>query len=306
MQAIWKRISVRNFLERAVPSEKIDILLDAGMQAPSAGNARPWHFVVEDRREKIKKITLFHPYSKMLNQAPVIIVVCSEPEKEKFEGFWPQDCAACTENILLEATHIGLGSVWLGIYPYKERMEGIKELFSIPENIIPFAIVALGYPANIGQENLRYDAEKSHYGEWGKKWIRPMKSNILRTQSSNKTTMKICIKDMEVFSYHGVYDFEKENGQIFLISIEISINYDISNDSDLLEQTIDYAKVYKRVYQISRENKFNLIESLAQQIALTILREFSEVLEVSVKVKKPRAPIEGDFKYVGSEIKLTR
>lgn len=133
-----------------------------------------------------------------------------------------------------------------------------------------------------------------------------MKSNILRTQSSNKTTMKICIKDMEVFSYHGVYDFEKENGQIFLISIEISINYDISNDSDLLEQTIDYAKVYKRVYQISRENKFNLIESLAQQIALTILREFSEVLEVSVKVKKPRAPIEGDFKYVGSEIKLTR
>ena len=69
MQAIWKRISVRNFLERAVPSEKIDILLDAGMQAPSAGNARPWHFVVEDRREKIKKIT---PFTMAINSIPCV------------------------------------------------------------------------------------------------------------------------------------------------------------------------------------------------------------------------------------------
>lgn len=306
MQAIWKRHSVREFLEKQIPMEKIDILLDAGMQAPSAGNARPWHFIVENRKEIIRKIILFHHYAKMLDQAPAIIIVCSEPEKEKFEGFWPQDCAACTENILIEATQIGLGAVWLGIYPDKKRIEGIKKLFNLPENIVPFAVIALGYPKNNGQEKCRYEIEKVHYRVWGEKWIQPTKKNKLDIHTYGSQKMKICIKNMEIFSHHGLYDFEKENGQLFIISIEISTNYDIRNSSDLIEQTVDYAKLYKKIYHITTENRFNLIESLAQQIALELLEEFLDILEVSVKVKKPNAPIDGDFKFVGTEITLSR
>ena len=97
------------------------------MAAPSAGNQQPWHFIVIDDREILSEIPKFHPYSKMLNEASCAIVVCGDVTLQRFEGYWVQDCSAATQNMLLMATELGLGSVWLGAYPREERVEALKK-----------------------------------------------------------------------------------------------------------------------------------------------------------------------------------
>lgn len=119
----------------------------AGMNAPSAGNEQPWHFIVVDDREILDTIPSFHPHSRMLFEAPVAIVVCADTSNVKYPEYWPQDCAAATQNMLLAITDLDLGGVWLGVYPRADRVKRLRDLFKMPEHIIPFSIIALGYPA---------------------------------------------------------------------------------------------------------------------------------------------------------------
>jgi hypothetical protein len=110
LQAILTRRSVREFTNQDVSKEDLNDLLRAGMQAPSAGNEQPWHFIVIDDPELLKKIPEFHPYAKMLNEAPLAILVCSDRNLEKHRATWLQDCSAAIENILLTAHAKGLGA----------------------------------------------------------------------------------------------------------------------------------------------------------------------------------------------------
>ena len=102
----------------------------------------------------------------MLKEAQLAIVVCADLDKEKHGGYWVQDCSAATENILIEAQHLGLGSVWLGVYPREDRVKGIKEILNLPERIIPLSIVSLGYPAEKKEPSNRYDKLRIHINEW--------------------------------------------------------------------------------------------------------------------------------------------
>lgn len=147
MHEIFKRRSIRKYLDKPVAKEDIDDLLRAAMAAPSAGNEQPWEFIVVDDKNVLKKIADVQPYAKMLYEAPVAIVVCGDLNKEKHKGFWVQDCSAATQNILLEATDKGLGTVWIGVYPDDTRVKDISNIFGIPSNVIPLSIVAVGYPA---------------------------------------------------------------------------------------------------------------------------------------------------------------
>lgn len=81
--------------------------------APSAGNERPWHYIVVEERTQFEEIMKVHPYSRMLKEAPLAIVVCADLTTDK--NYWVQDCAAATENILIAAQEKGLGACWLGI-----------------------------------------------------------------------------------------------------------------------------------------------------------------------------------------------
>jgi len=146
IDAIHTRRSIRKFLAKPVPEEMITILLKAAMAAPSAGNQQPWHFIVITDRAKLDAIPAFHPYSKMVLQAPAAILVCGDPDGKKWPTFWDQDASAATQNMLLAARDLCLGTVWVGIYPEKDRMEGFRKLFAIPENIYPFALVPVGWP----------------------------------------------------------------------------------------------------------------------------------------------------------------
>jgi nitroreductase len=117
-------------------------------------------------RTILDRIPSFHPYAAMLKEAPAAILVCGDLAREKHEGYWVQDCSAATENILIAVNEEGLGAVWLGIYPREERVRGLRQLLSIPETIVPFALVAIGYPAEKKEPADRFDASRLHYNSW--------------------------------------------------------------------------------------------------------------------------------------------
>jgi nitroreductase len=166
MKAILERRSIRKYTDEPISDQDIKELLQAAMAAPSAGNQQPWEFIVVNDREILNKIPEVHPYSQMLMMAPLAIIVCGNLDKEKHEGYWVQDCSAATENILIEAQYKGLGAVWLGIYPRKERVKGLKELFNLPEDIIPLSIVSIGHPAESKEPSNRYNQSAIHINKW--------------------------------------------------------------------------------------------------------------------------------------------
>ena len=166
LEAIMTRRSIRRYTDRFVSDELIRKLLEAGMAAPSAGNQQAWHFVVINNRQLLNDITSIHPYSQMLKQAHLAILLCGNLEIERLKGYWVVDCAAATENILLAAHGLGLGAVWLGVYPRKERMEGISELLNLPKHIVPLSLISIGYPAEHKSKANRYDEAKISYNHW--------------------------------------------------------------------------------------------------------------------------------------------
>ncbi len=162
-EAIFSRRSIRKFKEKAISKEQIQLLLKAAMQAPSAVNKQPWHFVVLTERKLMSAVTEFHQHAQMLHQAAAAILVVADPELAHDEGYWQQDCAAATQNILLAAHDLGLGAVWLGIYPREQRIIGLRNILNIPNALIPFSLVALGYPNEQKEKVNRFTNEKIHY-----------------------------------------------------------------------------------------------------------------------------------------------
>lgn len=148
--------------------KEIQILLDAAMIAPSAGNARPWQFGILDDPELLRKVPVLNPYAGMVPKAPVSILVCGDLGAEKYKGFWVQDCSAAIQNMLLAATGLGLGAVWTDIYPVEERVKGFRELVNIPEEIIPLGLVAIGRSAQEAARQSRFEAAKVHDNAWGR------------------------------------------------------------------------------------------------------------------------------------------
>jgi nitroreductase len=166
MNAIYKRRSIRKYTSKEVPDEKLLEFVKAGMNAPSAGNQQPWRFVIVTERSLLDKIPGVHPYAEMLKEAPAAILVCGDLGLESHKGYWVQDCSACTENILLEIADQGFGGVWLGVYPREDRVEGLRKLFNIPENIVPLSLIAVGYPAEQKPPRNEFDKSRIRYNSW--------------------------------------------------------------------------------------------------------------------------------------------
>ncbi len=166
LDAMLTRRSIRAFLNRPVTEAQIETILRAGMEAPSAGNQQPWRFIVITERDRLDAIPRFHPYSSMVPLAPLAILVCADTRDLKHDRYWAQDCAAATQNILLAAHAIGLGAVWLGVYPREDRTEGFYELCGIPREITPFSCIVIGHPAESKPPGNRFDPDKIHRETW--------------------------------------------------------------------------------------------------------------------------------------------
>lgn len=163
MSLIFKRHSVRKFTDDKVPDETIETLLKAGMQAPSACNSQPWEFIVVSKPEDKLAISRMHQFAKPAQKASHLIITLGNLNEACVIGMIEQDLGACNENILLQATHEGLGAVWLGFHPIEDRTLKLKEYLEIPDYCIPFSVICVGYPAHESEVKLRYDKTKVHY-----------------------------------------------------------------------------------------------------------------------------------------------
>ncbi len=149
LEVIHNRKSVRHFTDQSVSEDQVETLIRAGMAAPTAANRQPWAFHVVTQRETLDFMAEKLPYAKMLAQVETAIVVCGDMEKAgnlKEKGYWAQDCAAASENILLAAESMGLGAVWTAAYPYTDRINVVKTALNLPENHVPLNVIPIGYP----------------------------------------------------------------------------------------------------------------------------------------------------------------
>ena len=163
-EVLLKRRSVRKFTEEPVSDEDISKLLHAGMSGPSACNKTPWEFFVVTNPEILEKLRKSARYSKITS--PLAIVVCGNLSKAlplQFSSFWIQDCSAATENILLEATNLGLGAVWCGVHPMKTAEKNVREALSLPEKLVPLNIIHIGHPAEEPESRDQFNEKKVHY-----------------------------------------------------------------------------------------------------------------------------------------------
>ncbi|MBQ8293539.1 MAG: nitroreductase family protein [Bacilli bacterium] len=168
MKEIKVRRSIRTFIEdKKVSRESMETLIRAAMQAPSAMNRKPWCFMVIDEEEVMKKLMQHPSFTGKIKEAKAFILVLADLEKATCRLFH-QDLAAATQNILLEATHMGIGSYWIGVYETDNRLEAVKEIFNLPTNIEPFSLVALGYPKSEDDFYFRdnFDASLIKYNGW--------------------------------------------------------------------------------------------------------------------------------------------
>lgn len=163
---ILTRRSIRRFKDDLVEENKIDDLLSAAMHAPSAANQQPWEFLAVTEKEMLMDLSGTSPYATPLKSATLAIVVCVNKNLVKFKGNEILDCSAATQNILLAAHALGLGSVWLGVYPEKERINSVSNVLALPEHIEPFSLIAIGYPEEEPKKVNRYNEARIHREMW--------------------------------------------------------------------------------------------------------------------------------------------
>jgi nitroreductase len=166
LEAILTRRSVRKFQDRAVPEDLIEKLLRAAMSAPSALNGQPWQFVVITDRQLLKQVPVINPYAEMAEHAPLAILICADSRLDHAPWYWPVDCAAAAENMLLAAHGLGLGAVWTGVWPREERMDGFRHLFHLPKPVTAHSLIVVGYPTEQLSPEDRYHRERVHRNGW--------------------------------------------------------------------------------------------------------------------------------------------
>ncbi len=168
LDAIFSRRSIRKFQDKSVEKEKIKLLLEAGMAAPSASNSQPWEFVVVDDPEVLKKLKANMPLGKF--NSPLCIIVCGNPDianrKTAARMFWVQDCSAAIENMLIAAVGLGLGSVWCGVHPLFILEKRIKDVLNIPKDVTPLGFIQFGYPAETKEAGTKYEERRVHWQEY--------------------------------------------------------------------------------------------------------------------------------------------
>lgn len=163
MSVTLQRKSIREFSNEIIKDDDLKQLLKAAMQAPSAKNQQPWEFVIINNRKLLNELSEMSKGAWMLRDVNVAILVLMK-DTDKSPLMRPQDCAAATENILLEAVELGFGAVWIGVYPLEDRLSYVHKLLNITGKSA-FSLIALGYPKTKSKVEIRYDESRVHYNK---------------------------------------------------------------------------------------------------------------------------------------------
>jgi nitroreductase len=166
MDPILERRSVRKFKDTPVERELIEKLLEAADAAPSACNKRPLEFYAVTNEEMLAKLSKAGLFTRM--KSPLIILVVGNIGKAlpaPITDYWIHDAGAATENILIKATMLGLGSCWCGVHPQKRVMEKVSEALGLDEKQIPFSIIKIGYPDEFPKPHGGYNEKRVFFIE---------------------------------------------------------------------------------------------------------------------------------------------
>ena len=178
MECIYKRRSIRKYCDRPIDDEILLTLIKAATAAPTACNSRPWEYIIitdKEVKSEIKKKMYFAQY-----EAPAMIVACGNMKlamSGPVKNYWIQDCSAAIENILLAATSMGLGSLWVGLYPVESSIRPLYKILDLPEEVIPLGIVYLGYPAEEKEPRTQFDEKHVYWQKYEPRKHRSRKKN---------------------------------------------------------------------------------------------------------------------------------
>jgi nitroreductase len=170
LDTIFRRRSIRKYTDQPVEPDKLNLLLQAGMAAPSAMNCRPWEFIVVTDPEKLAEFRTRLIFGN--RNAPAAIVVCGNPglsANPAARQFWVQDCSAATENIMIAAVGLGLGTVWIGIHPVTVFVRTVRDILSIPRSVTPLCVIYVGYPLDDKPARTQYDRQRVYWQGYGKR-----------------------------------------------------------------------------------------------------------------------------------------
>ena len=200
---ILARTSIRSYQDRPVEQDKIEKLLRAGMAAPSAVDKRPWHFVVVTDKQALEGLATANPNAGMAARAPLAIVVCGDKTKAltRVPDYWVQDASAATENILIAAQGMGLGAVWTGTYPVTDRVDKVAAVLNLPEHIIPFCTIVIGYPEKYQAPKNKWNEDNISYNTYGGK--KPETAEHERTFHEFTVTEDFLLNPFNYFSQPG-------------------------------------------------------------------------------------------------------
>lgn len=169
LKTIFARKSVRSYRTEAVSDEKLQMLVRAGMAAPTAVDKRPWEFVVVTDRAVLKQLADALPYAKMSERAAAAIVVGGDVRRQwggMESDYWIMDCSAATQNILLAAESMGLGAVWTAVYPEDSRVRAVRQILGIPPHVVPLNVIPVGVPSGREKPKDKYDPKQIHWNKW--------------------------------------------------------------------------------------------------------------------------------------------
>jgi nitroreductase len=168
ISVIAARKSVRNFTGASVSKGDLEKVLRAGMSAPTAMNKQPWSFIVVTDRKKLDTLSAGLPSAKMLSKAGAAIIVCTDPELAigKSKDYAVIDATLASENILLAVEALGLGALWTAAYPDTNRMNQVRTVLNIPQDIIPLNVIPVGIPTGEDKPKDKFKMERIHWEKW--------------------------------------------------------------------------------------------------------------------------------------------
>jgi len=179
IRTIMQRKSVRAFTDEPIPAAYMEAMLKAAMAAPTGSNIQPWYFVVLTDKSKYEHVFENNFNMRIFNSAAAVVVFCADttvtrPPRDNPDGApvtrpngtWRDDLGACTENFLLAAESLSLGAVWTAAYPYSERYASMKRELGLPDPVLPYCAVAVGWPANDEQPKDKWKPDRIHYERW--------------------------------------------------------------------------------------------------------------------------------------------
>ena len=175
-EAIRGRRSIRSYVPSRLSYEHLKAVLEAAIWAPSAGNLQPWEFVVVDNREIMRDLARAALNQMWMVEASAIIAVCADLNRTGMiygdrgrRLYAIQDCAAATQNMLLAAYSLGLGTCWVGAF-YEDE---VKRILNLPDSVRPLALITIGQPGEKPAPPMRRGLDEVvHHNAFGKPWTK--------------------------------------------------------------------------------------------------------------------------------------